>query len=115
MKKSIIAPIVAILVMAVMLSAVNRGFTATEAKYEAEELSIMLHNLLPHSVEFAEEEYTGEDTNIQKVYKAENGYVIETLSYGYADNIQDQLKPIPAPQPDQSKKAPQTGRFCFFH
>ena len=47
----------------------------------------MLHNLLPGSEEFTEEPYAGEDANIHKVYKAENGYVIETVTAGYADDI----------------------------
>lgn len=87
MKKSILAPILAIVVMAAVLLGLNKGFAAKEAALNDQELSIMLHNLLPRSVEFVEEPYTGEDANIQTVYKAENGYVIETLVYGYADNI----------------------------
>lgn len=87
MKKSILAPILAIVVMAAILLGLNKGFAAKEAALNDQELSIMLHNLLPRSVEFVEEPYTGEDANIQTVYKAENGYVIETLVYGYADNI----------------------------
>lgn len=87
MKKSIIAPILAIVVMAAMLFVTNRGLASLDASYDEQELSIMLHNLLPGSEEFMEEEYTGEDTNISKVYKAENGFVIETVTYGYADDI----------------------------
>lgn len=87
MKKSILAPILAIVVMAAILLGLNKGFAEKDAALNDQELSIMLHNLLPRSVEFVEEPYTGEDANIQTVYKAENGYVIETLVYGYADNI----------------------------
>ena len=87
MKKSILAPILAIVVMAAVLLGLNKGFAAKEAALNDQELSIMLHNLLPRSVEFVEEPYTGEDANIQTVYKAENGYVIENLVYGYAENI----------------------------
>lgn len=87
MKKSIFTPILIILLMAVMVSCVNRGFASKDAANDEKELSVMLHNLLPGSQEFAEEAYTGEDTNIQKVYKAENGFVIETSVYGYADYI----------------------------
>lgn len=87
MKKSILTPIIAILVMAAMLFVTNKGLASLDASYDEQELSIMLHNLLPHSVEFVEETYTGEDTNIRKVYKAENGFVIEVVTYGYADDI----------------------------
>ena len=36
---------------------------------------------------FVQEEYTGEDANIREVYKGETGYVIKTVTYGYAGNI----------------------------
>lgn len=87
MKKSVITPVIVIFLMAAMLFAVNRGLASVDASYDEQELSVMLHNLLPGSVEFTEEPYTGADTNIRKVYKAENGFVIETVTYGYADEI----------------------------
>lgn len=87
MKKSILTPVLAIIVMAAILFGLNKGLAEKDASLDAQELSIMLHNLLPRSVEFVEEPYTGEDANIQTVYKAENGYVIETSVYGYADDI----------------------------
>lgn len=87
MKKSIFTPVFIILLMAVMLFCVNRGLASTDTAYDEQELSIMLHNLLPGSEEFTEEPYAGEDSNIHKVYKAENGYVIETVTAGYADDI----------------------------
>ena len=46
-----------------------------------------MQTILPDSEVFVEEEYTGEDTNIRSVHKAENGYVIETVVYGYAGDI----------------------------
>ncbi len=47
----------------------------------------MLKTLLPGSESFTLEPYTGEDANIRSVHKAENGYVIETVTRGYADEI----------------------------
>lgn len=87
MKKSIMTPIITIFLVTVLLFGLNRGLASQDASYDAQELSIMLHNLLPGSQEFAEETYTGEDANIRTVYKAENGYVIETVTAGYADDI----------------------------
>ena len=87
MKKSVFAPILVIFIMAVMLGSVSRVLSSTEAAKKQEELNVMLHNLLPHSMEFVEEPYTGGDTNIRTVYKSENGYVIETASNGYAGEI----------------------------
>lgn len=87
MKKSVIAPIAAIILMAVLLLGVSNGLASMEEKYANEEQTIMMRNLLPGSQEFTPEEYTGEDTNINAVYKGENGYVIETVTAGYAGDI----------------------------
>ena len=46
-----------------------------------------LQTLLPGSTEFTLEPYSGDDANIKSVHKAENGFVIETVTYGYAGNI----------------------------
>ena len=86
-QKKLLVPLAAIILMALVLCGTSKGFGALEKKYEAQELDIMLHTLLPGSEVFAEEEYTGEDTNIRKLYKAENGYVIETTTFGYVDDI----------------------------
>ncbi len=47
----------------------------------------MMQTLLPGSTAFTAEPYSGEDANIRSVHKAENGYVIETVTHGYADEI----------------------------
>lgn len=59
---------------------------AAEKKAQAEHLWLM-QTLLPDSKEFTKEAYDGEDANIRSVHKAENGFVIETVTYGYADEI----------------------------
>ncbi len=43
--------------------------------------------LLPGSVSFTREPETWEDENIVSVHKGENGFVIETKTYGYAGDI----------------------------
>jgi electron transport complex protein RnfG len=54
---------------------------------EAEHLKIM-QTLLPGSKDFILEPYSGDDANIHSVHKAEDyGYVIETVTAGYAGNI----------------------------
>lgn len=54
---------------------------------EERELQSILSTLLPGAESFTQEEYTGEDESISAVYKAENGYVIETVTAGYAGDI----------------------------
>ena len=43
--------------------------------------------LLPGSESFQQEEYTGDDSNVRAVYKAQNGYVVLTATQGYVDQI----------------------------
>ena len=109
MKKAILIPIIAILVAAAVLLGVSGGLSATkEAKAQAE-LSAKLLSLLPadtglkgeeyiawlslpdaekaRDAALVQEEYTGEDTNIQAVYKGNTGYVIATMTDGYAGEL----------------------------
>ena len=87
MKNSVLLPIVAIIVAAAILFGLNFGLASCRAEAEARELTAKMQTILPGSEMFTEEEYTGEDTNIVATYKAENGYVVETCTYGYAGNI----------------------------
>ena len=46
-----------------------------------------MQTLLPGSEQFTVIPYDGEDATIRSVHQAENGFVIETVTYGYADEI----------------------------
>lgn len=67
------------------------GVSTLTQKIAADNARIEKHNmmstLLPGSMKFKEEAYTGEDANIRAVYRGEGGYVIETAVQGYADEI----------------------------
>jgi len=87
MKKSMFLPIGTILCATLVLLAASFGLKGV-AQEKAEEIRLWhMQTILPESESFTEETYTGEDTNIRAVFKAENGYVIETNVYGYADEI----------------------------
>lgn len=87
MFKKLIMPIITICVSAVILFGVNAGTSAkAQANYE-EELNTLMLALLPGSTSFTEEAYDGEDANIKAVYRADNGCVIMTSTYGYASDI----------------------------
>lgn len=87
MKKSILVPIITIVASALILFGVSTALKGvTEVNAAKAKLWHML-TILPGSVEFVEEEYSGDDANIRAAYKAENGYVVETVVYGYAGNI----------------------------
>ena len=87
MHKTIAMPLVALIVAAVLLlAAYNITMPYREARIQ-EELTAKMQTILPGSTVFTPEEYTGEDANIRAVYKGETGYVVQTVTYGYAGNI----------------------------
>ena len=87
MKKPIFAPLLTIAVAAVLLLGTSFALNGAAAeKAQAEHVRIM-QTILPGSTEFVVEPYAGDDTNIRSVHKGENGFVIETATHGYADDI----------------------------
>ena len=83
MKKPLIAIVLAALILFGLSFALN-GIAAQNA--QAYHLQLM-QTLLPGSEQFVAEPYSGDDANIRSVHKAENGFVIETVTHGYADEI----------------------------
>lgn len=87
MNKSLIRSLIVIALVAVVLLAVTFGLQGLAVKKaQAEHLRVM-QTLLPGSTDFVVEPYTGEDANVRSVHKADNGFVIETATQGYADEI----------------------------
>ena len=78
---------ITILVAALILFGTSYALQGTAAKKAQEEHLWLMQTLLPGSESFVVVPYDGEDANIRSIHKAENGYVIETVTYGYADNI----------------------------
>lgn len=87
MRKKLYLPLVSIFLAALILFAVCNGLMGVCLANAQEELNSKMQTILPGSSTFTEEAYTGEDANIQHVYKGETGYVIGTLTHGYAQNI----------------------------
>lgn len=87
MKKQILLPILTILVAAAILFAASFGLNHIAAQNAQQDHIWLMQTLLPGSTEFTLEPYSGEDANIRSVHKAENGFVIETVTYGYAGEI----------------------------
>ena len=79
--------VITILVAALILFGTSWALQGTAAAKAQEEHLWLMQTLLPGSETFVVEPYGGEDANIVSVHKAENGFVVETLVYGYADNI----------------------------
>ena len=87
MNKGILLPIVSLLLAVVILLGASFGLKGiAEEKAQAEHLRL-LRTVLPDSENFVVEPYAGDDTNIVSVHKGENGFVVETSTYGYAGDI----------------------------
>lgn len=80
-------PIIAIFLAALVLFGASFALKDIGAKNAREEHLWLMQTLLPGSEQFTLEPYSGEDTNIRSVHKAENGFVIETVTHGYADEM----------------------------
>lgn len=79
--------IISILVAALILFGASFGLQGVAAKNAQEEHLWLMQTLLPGSENFTVEPYSGENANIRSIHKADNGYVIETVTQGYADEI----------------------------
>ena len=80
-------PIVSVILAALILLGLYNGLLQLRQNNRDAELQAKMETLLPGSTTFIAEEYTGEDANIAYVYKGETGYVIGTLTQGYAGPI----------------------------
>ena len=80
-------PILAITLAALILFGASFGLNGIAAKNAQEAHITMMQTLLPGSETFTAEPYTGDDASIVSVHKSDIGFVIETVTYGYAGNI----------------------------
>ena len=85
--RKILMPVITIALAAVILLGLYNGLALDRQVNEAHDLQEKMEAMLPGSKYFEPEPYTGEDTNIHKVWKADTGYIVETITYGYAGNI----------------------------
>lgn len=87
MNKGIMLPVLALVLAAALLLGVSFGLRGIAGDRAQAEHLRLLRTVLPDSETFTVEPYSGEDANIVSVHKAENGFVVETCTYGYAGNI----------------------------
>ena len=87
MKKPILLPVVTIILAAAILFGAAWGLSGVTATNAQKDHLRLLKTLLPGSTEFTVEPYSGEDATIRSVHKGEGGFVIETVTYGYAGEI----------------------------
>lgn len=87
MKKTILQPVLALVITALLLLALSQGLLKTASANAQEEHLAIMKTLLPGSESFTVEPYDGEDAVIRSVHKGETGFVIKTATQGYADEI----------------------------
>jgi len=85
--KGILLPVLSLLLAVVVLLGASFGLRDVAAEKAQSEHLRLLRTVLPGSENFTLEPYSGEDANIVSVHKGENGFVVETCTYGYAGNI----------------------------
>lgn len=85
--RKIFVPVITIVLAAVILLGLYNGLGEERFVYEMHDLQEKMEAMLPGSKNFDPEPYTGDDANISRVWKADTGYIVETITYGYAGNI----------------------------
>ena len=85
--KKILIPSISIILALLILTGMSFGLRSlAEKNAEAEQLKLM-QTLLPGSENFELKDDTADRPQINAAYKAENGYVVETVTNGYASEI----------------------------
>ena len=79
--------VIAILLAAAVLFGVSFGLNGVAAKNAQDYHIQLMQTILPGSENFVIEPYAGEDENIKSVHKSDIGFVVETVTYGYAGEI----------------------------
>lgn len=88
MKGKYVTPILTLIIVAVVLLGAKSVLSGTAGANVEIAKNKMMVALLPGSTSFEPEEFDAvENSAIKSVYKAENGYVIESTAYGYNGDI----------------------------
>ena len=82
-----IKSIIALILTAALLFAVSFALKGTAAANAQKAHLELMQTVLPGAEEFTVELYSGEDANIRSVHKSDIGFVVETVTYGYAGEI----------------------------
>ena len=70
-----------------ILLALSTALAPLGAENGAAEQESIFQTLLPGGGPYVEESYSGEDVNISKIYRGTTGYIVETVTSGYAGDI----------------------------
>lgn len=79
--------ILTIILCAAILFGMTLGLNGIAAENAQKAHLELMRTILPGSTEFTAEPYGGDNANIRSVHRGETGFVIETVTYGYAGDI----------------------------
>ena len=80
-------PIIALILAAALLFGLSIGLDGMAVRNAENYHLELMKTLLPGAETFTLEPYSGEDANIRSVHKSDIGFVVETVTYGYAGEI----------------------------
>ena len=80
-------PIIALILAAALLLGLCVGLDGMAVRNAEQYHLKLMQTLLPGATEFTLEPYAGEDAAIRSVHKSDIGFVVETVTYGYAGEI----------------------------
>ena len=80
-------PIIALILAAALLLGLSVGLDGMAVRNAEQYHLKLMQTLLPGATEFTLEPCAGEDANIRSVHKSDIGFVVETVTYGYAGEI----------------------------
>ncbi|MBQ1208740.1 MAG: FMN-binding protein [Lachnospiraceae bacterium] len=87
MKKGFLIPVLTIVLAAGLLLGLSFGLKEVAGANARKEHLEIMDVLLPGEEGFVVEPYSGDDANIRSVHRRDTGYVIETVTAGYAGDI----------------------------
>ena len=87
MKKSVVQTLLIIVAAALVLLVLTFSLQGVATANAQREHLRLMKTLLPGSESFVVEPYSGDDATIHSVHKGETGFVIESVTQGYADGI----------------------------
>ena len=80
-------PLIALILTAAILFGMGVGLKGIAVQNAEKAHLQLMQTVLPGVESFTVEPYSGEDANIRSVHKADIGFVVETVTYGYAGEI----------------------------
>ena len=80
-------PMIALILTAAILFALGVGLKGIAVQNAEKAHLQLMQTVLPGAESFTVEPYSGEDANIRSIHKSDIGFVVQTVTYGYAGEI----------------------------